>query len=92
MPLANVMNADSMATKGNPKMRNDAFTIFADARKISKDELVGKGKELADMVGTDIRRCSIVMMVLDAINKGLPQHEGIAQDVSGNRGDTKGYQ
>ena len=67
------MNADSMTTKGNPKMRNDAFTIFADARKISKDELVVKGKELTDMVGTDIRRCSLItQMVLDAINKGLP--------------------
>ena len=71
--LANVMNADSMATKGNPKMRNDAFTILADARKISKDELVVKGKELADMTGTDIRRSNLVtQMVLDAINKGLP--------------------
>ena len=71
--LANVMNADSMATKGNPKMRNDAFTILADARKISKDELVVKGKELADMAGTDVRRSSLVtQMVLDAINKGLP--------------------
>ena len=54
-------------------MRNDAFTILADARKISKDEIVVKGKELADMAETDVRRCSIVMqMVLDAINKGLP--------------------
>ena len=71
--LANVMNADSMATKGNPKMRSDAFTILADARKISKDELVVKGKELADMAGTDVRRSSLVtQMVLDAINKGLP--------------------
>ena len=71
--LANVMNADSMATKGNPKIRNDAFTILADARKISKDELVVKGKELADMAGTDVRRSSLVtQMVLDAINKGLP--------------------
>ena len=71
--LANVMNADSMATKGNPKKRNDAFTILADARKISKDELVVKGKELADMAGTDVRRSSLVtQMVLDAINKGLP--------------------
>ena len=71
--LANVMNADSLATKGNPKKRNDAFTILADARKISKDELVVKGKELADMAGTDVRRSSLVtQMVLDAINKGLP--------------------
>ena len=71
--LANVMNADSMATKGNPKMRSDAFTILADARKISKDEIVVKGKELADMAGTDVRRSSLVtQMVLDAINKGLP--------------------
>ena len=71
--LANVMNADSMATKGNPKMRNDAFTILADARKISKDEIVVKGKELADMAGTDVRRSSLVtQMVQDAINKGLP--------------------
>ena len=71
--LANVMNADSLATKGNPKKRNDAFTILADARKISKDELVVKGKELADMAGTDVRRSSLVtQMVQDAINKGLP--------------------
>ena len=71
--LAYVMNADSLATKGNPKMRNDAFTILADAKKISKDELVVKGKELADMAGTDVRRSSLVtQMVLDAVNKGLP--------------------
>lgn len=71
--LANVMNADSLATKGNPKKRSDAFTILADARKISKDELVVKGKELADMAGADVRRSSLVtQMVQDAINKGLP--------------------
>ena len=71
--LANVMNADSLATKGNPKMRSDAFTVLADARKISKDEIVVKGKELADMAGIDVRRSSLVtQMVLDAINKGLP--------------------
>ena len=71
--LANVMNADSIATKGNPKMRNDAFTILADAKKISRDELVVKGKELADTAGADVRRSSLItQMVLDAINKGLP--------------------